>query len=146
MEHPIEIAARFEAAYEALAVNDVSLFLSAFAPNARWSMQGNVTSLPFAGNRSGHAAIREMIRLIYVEFKMRDFFIDDIIIGEHSAAIRWSAMATSKATGQQFALNVFDHIVLQKGLIVSLTQFFDTAAVAATAGRIALVTADTSVG
>jgi ketosteroid isomerase-like protein len=131
----IDMAARLEAAYEALSVDDVALFLAAFSQSARWSLQGNIAGLPFAGMQSGHAEIRRMIRRIYDEFKMRDFFIEDIIVGDASAAVRWSALATSKQTGRQLQLDVFDHIVLNDGLIVSLTQFFDTAAIADAAGR-----------
>jgi ketosteroid isomerase-like protein len=141
----IDIAARLEAAYEALSVDDVALFLAAFSPVARWSMQGNIAGLPFAGNQTGHAEIVRMIRHIYDEFKMRDFFIEDIIVGETSAAVRWSALATSKHTGRQQQLDVFYHIVLDDGLIVSLTQFFDTAAIADAAGRMRRVSGENSV-
>jgi ketosteroid isomerase-like protein len=134
-EKHIDIAAKLEAAYEALSVDDVGLFLAAFSPTARWSLQGNIAGLPFAGMKSGHAEIRRMIRRIYDEFKMRDFFIEDIIVGDTSAAVRWSALATSKQTGRQQHLEVFDHLMLHEGLIVSLTQFYDTAAVADAAGR-----------
>jgi ketosteroid isomerase-like protein len=136
----IETAAHLEAAYEALSVDDIDLFLSAFAPQARWRLLGNSAGLPFAGIRTGHDDIRAMITCIYDHFKMRDFFIEDILVHGHSAGIRWSALATSKDTARQSAIEVFDHIILQDGLIISLTQFFDTAAVADAAGRMARVT------
>ena len=130
----LEIADWLDATYEALSVNDIDLFLTAFAPDARWTSLGQTTQLPFVGARIGHRAIREMIDLIYAEFKMRDFFIEDIIANGNAAAVRWSAMATSHATGQQSQIEVFDHIIIADRRIVSLTQFFDTAAVATTAG------------
>lgn len=132
---PSDTSAWLDAAYEALSINDIDLFLSAFAPKARWNLLGHGAGLPFAGVRVGHGAIRDMIKEIYTEFEMRDFFIEDIIVGEHGAAVRWSAMATARNTGRKSQIEVFDHIVMQKGLIVSLTQFFDTAAVADAAGR-----------
>lgn len=135
----IEILDRLDAAYEALSNNDLDLFLTAFLPEARWNLLGQGTGMPFSGQRVGTAAIREMIQLIYAEFKMRDFFIEDIIANENSAAVRWSVLSTSLATGQQAQLEVFDHIVIKDGKIASLTQFFDTAAVAATAGKFAIV-------
>jgi ketosteroid isomerase-like protein len=131
----IEIAARIEAACEALASDDIDLFLSAFAPDARWRLLGHNAGLPFSGNHAGHGAIRQMIASIYELFKMRDFFVEDIIVNGDSAAVRWSALATSKDTARQSAVEVFDHIIMRDGLIVSLTQFFDTAAVADVAGR-----------
>ena len=130
----IEIVDRLDAAYEALSLNELDLFLSAFTPDARWMLHGKGAGLPFAGLRTGHAEIRRMIELIHVDFKMRDFFVEDIVANETSAAVRWSAMSTSTATGQQFQIEVFDHIILEGGKIKSLTQFFDTAAVAASAG------------
>jgi ketosteroid isomerase-like protein len=135
----IEVMDRLDAAYEALSSNDLDLFLSAFAPDARWNLLGQGTGMPFSGIRVGTDAIREMISLIYADFKMRDFFIEDIIANENSAAVRWSVMSTSLSTGQQAYLEVFDHIILQGGKIASLTQFFDTAAVAVTSGRVTKV-------
>jgi ketosteroid isomerase-like protein len=132
----IEIVDQLDATYEALSVNDIDLFLSSFTADARWMMLGRSVALPFAGWRVGHDQIREMIGLIYAEFKMRDFFIDDIIANETSAAVRWSAMATAIKTGNQSQIEVFDHIVLRDGKIASLTQFFDTAAIADVSGRI----------
>lgn len=132
----IDIAARLEAAYEALSVDDIDLFLSAFAPHARWRLLGNNAGLPFAGLRTGHDDIRAMIGMIHEHFKMRDFFIEDVLVHGSSAAVRWSAMATSKDTGRQSAMEVFDHMVMQDGQIISLTQFFDTAAIADAAGHI----------
>jgi ketosteroid isomerase-like protein len=131
----LETAARLEAAYEALSVDDIDLFLTAFSPTARWRLLGNSAGLPFAGIQNGHDGIRAMIISIYDHFKMRDFFVEDVLVHGHSAAVRWSAMATSKDTARQSAIEVFDHIILQDGLIISLTQFFDTAAVADAAGR-----------
>lgn len=138
----IETAARLEAAYEALSVDDIDLFLSAFAPHARWRLLGNNAGLPFAGHRHGHGEIKVMIALIYEHFKMRDFFIEDVLVHGHSAAVRWSAMATSKDTARQSAIEVFDHIIMQDGLIISLTQFFDTAAIADAAGSMRRVAGD----
>ncbi len=135
----IEIADWLDAVYEALSVNDLDLFLSAFDPDARWCLLGHSAHLPFAGLRVGHAAIREMIGLIYRDFRMRDFFIEDIIANEGSAAVRWSALATSRATGRETHVEVFDHILFEGRSIRSLTQFFDTAAVGTSAGRIELV-------
>jgi ketosteroid isomerase-like protein len=140
--HEIEIAARIEAAYDALASDDIDLFLSAFAENARWRLLGQNAGLPFSGNHTGHAAIRRMINSIYEVFKMRDFFVDDIIVQGDSAGVRWTALATSRDTARQSAVEVFDHIVMRDGLIVSLTQFFDTAAVADVAGRMKRVTVE----
>jgi ketosteroid isomerase-like protein len=131
----IEVIDWLDATYEALSVNDLDLFLSAFSEDARWRMLGQPAVLPFAGWRTGHGPIREMIGLIYADFKMRDFFVDDIIANETSAAVRWSAMATSLKSGAQSQIEVFDHIVLRDGKIASLTQFFDTAAIADVAGR-----------
>ncbi len=116
-------------------MDDIDLFLSAFSPNARWRLLGNNAGLPFAGTRQGHDQIRHMIAQIYDHFKMRDFFIEDVLVDGQSAGVRWSAMATSKDTARQSAIEVFDHILMQDGLIMSLTQFFDTAAVADVAGR-----------
>jgi ketosteroid isomerase-like protein len=141
-QHYIEVMDRLDAAYEALSVNDMDLFLTAFSPDARWNLLGSGAGLPFAGLRCGHAAIREMIGLIFAEFKVRDFFIEDIIANESAAAVRWSALTTAINTGKQAQIEVFDHIVMQNGLIISLTQFLDTAAVAETAGRIQRVTLD----
>lgn len=135
----IEIADWLDATYEALSVNDIDLFLTAFRPDARWNILGHGTGMPFSGLRIGTDAIREMIRLIYADFKMRDFFIEDIIANGNAAAVRWSALSMSLATGQQAHLEVFDHIIIQDGKIASLTQFFDTAAIAVTAGRVATV-------
>ncbi|MGL4439318.1 MAG: nuclear transport factor 2 family protein [Bosea sp. (in: a-proteobacteria)] len=132
----IEIADWLDATYEALSLNDIDLFLTAFAPDARWNLLGQGTGMPFFGLRIGKSAIREMIHLIYADFKMRDFFIEDIIANEHAAAVRWSVLSTSLSTGQQAHLEVFDHIIIHEGKIASLTQFFDTAAVAVTAGRV----------
>ena len=140
--HEIEIAARIEAAYEALAADDIDLFLSAFAENARWRLLGHNAGLPFSGNHVGHAAIRGMIDSIYELFRMRDFFVDDIIVQGDSAGVRWTALATFRDTGRQSAVEVFDHILMREGLIVSLTQFFDTAAVADVAGRMKRVPND----
>jgi ketosteroid isomerase-like protein len=131
----IEIASRIEAAYEALAADDIDLFLSAFAEDARWRLLGHNAGLPFSGNHTGHAAIRRMIASIYELFKMRDFFVEDILVSGESAGVRWTAVATSKDTARQSAVEVFDHIIMRDGMIVSLTQFFDTAAVADVAGR-----------
>jgi ketosteroid isomerase-like protein len=138
----IEVADWLDAAYEALSVNDLDLFLTAFAPDARWNLLGHATGMPFAGVRVGTHAIREMIQLIYADFKMRDFFIEDIIANKNAAAVRWSVMSTSLSTGQQAHLEVFDHIIIHDGKIASLTQFFDTAAVAATAGRLNAIKAE----
>jgi ketosteroid isomerase-like protein len=132
----IEVIDWLDATYEALSLNDIDLFLSAFAPDARWRLQGQTAGLPFAGLRVGHDAIREMIAMIYADFKMRDFFIEDIIANETSAAVRWSVLATAIHTGHRSQLEVFDHIVLREGKIASLTQFFDTAAVADASGHI----------
>lgn len=138
----LEIADWLDATYEALSLNDLDLFLSAFDTNARWNLLGQSTGMPFFGVRIGKAAIREMIQLIYADFKMRDFFIEDIIANESAAAVRWSVLSTSLSTGQQAHLEVFDHIIIQDGKIASLTQFFDTAAIAATAGRVVPVKAN----
>lgn len=132
----IETADWLDATYEALSLNNLDLFLTAFHSNARWNIQGQATGMPFSGQRVGTVAIREMIQLIYADFKMRDFFIEDIIANENAAAVRWSVLSTSLATGQQAHLEVFDHIIIQDRKIASLTQFFDTAAVAVTSGRV----------
>ena len=138
----IEVADWLDATYEALSVNDIDLFLSAFAVDARWNLFGQGTGMPFSGLRVGREAIREMIDLIYADFKMRDFFVEDIIANENAAAVRWSVLSTSLSTGQQAHLEIFDHIIIQDGKIASLTQFFDTAAVAVTAGRVTPVRGD----
>jgi ketosteroid isomerase-like protein len=138
----IEIASRIEAAYEALAGDDVDLFLSAFAQDARWRLLGHNAGLPFTGNHTGHGAIRRMIASIFELFKMRDFFVEDIIVQGESVGVRWSAVATSKDTARQSAVEVFDHIIMRDGMIVSLTQFFDSAAVADVAGRMKRITQD----
>lgn len=135
----IEIADWLDATYEALSVNDLDLFLSAFAPNARWHLQGERAGLPFSGLKVGQKAIREMIEMIYSNFKMRDFFIEDIIVNQNAAAVRWSVLSTSLSTGQQAHLEIFDHIIIHDGKIASLTQFFDTGAVAVNVGRVAPV-------
>jgi ketosteroid isomerase-like protein len=135
----IEVMDRIDAAYEALAANNIDLFLSAFHPDARWNLLGTGVGLPYAGLRVGHDEIRKMIQLIYADFKLRDFFIEDIIANENAAAVRWSVLSTSLYTGKQAHLEVFDHIIIQDGVIASLTQFFDTAAVAVTSGRVAPV-------
>ena len=132
----LEVADWLDAAYEALSVNDIDLFLTAFAQEARWNLQGRSAGLPFAGVKVGHLAIREMIAAIHAEFRICDFFVEDIVANQESAAVRWSAMATSIVTGRQLQLDVFDHIVIKDGKIVSLTQFFDSAAIAATAGNV----------
>jgi ketosteroid isomerase-like protein len=141
----IETIDWLDATYEALSKDDFELFLSAFAPEARWNLLGHGVGLPFAGLRVGHNAIRQMIGQIYSEFQMRDFFIDDIIANERSAAVRWSAMATSVRTAKRSQIDVFDHIVFEGRQIVSLTQFYDTAAIAETAGRIVRAGHDTQV-
>lgn len=138
----IEIADWLDAAYEALSINDIDLFLTAFAPNARWNLLGHGTGMPFAGVHVGKESIRQMIQLIFADFKMRDFFIEDIIVNGNAAAVRWSVLSTSLSTGHQVQLEVFDHIILQDGKIASVTQFFDSAAVAVTAGRVAPVRAE----
>lgn len=132
----IETIDWLDATYEALSQNDFELFLSAFSPQARWNLLGHGIGLPFAGLRIGHQAIRQMIGEIYSEFQMRDFFVDDIIANERSAAVRWSALATGIRTGKRSQIDVFDHILFEGRQIVSLTQFYDTAAIADAAGRI----------
>lgn len=129
-----------DSVYEALSVNDIDLFLSAFSPKARWHILGHRSGLPFSGIKVGHSEIRDLIRMIHVDFKMQDFFIEDIIVNQHSGAVRWSALSTSVATGEQAQIEVFDHIVFEGRQIMSLTQFFDTASVAASAGMIRTVT------
>jgi ketosteroid isomerase-like protein len=138
-EDLIDIADRIQGAYEALSHNDVDLFLTAFTPQARWHLLANGAGLPFTGVHIGQQAIRKLIGSIFRDFTMRDFFIDDIIVGEHSAAVRWSALSTSIATGRKSQIDVFDHLVLHEGRIMSLTQFFDTAAVAEAAGRLRVI-------
>jgi hypothetical protein len=128
-----------DSVYEALSVNDIDLFLSAFSPKARWHILGHRSGLAFSGIKVGHAEIRDLIRMIYSDFKMRDFFIEDIIVNRRSGAVRWSALSTSIATGEQAQIEVFDHIVFEGRQILSLTQFFDTASVAASAGMIKTV-------
>ena len=139
LEDSIEIADRIQGAYEALAISDIDLFLSAFTPDARWHLLANGAGLPFTGVHIGQVAIRRLISSIFREFTMRDFFIDDMIVGENSAAVRWSSLSTSIATGRQSQIDVFDHLVLQDGRIASLTQFFDTAAVAEAAGLVRVI-------
>lgn len=131
----IEVVDWLDATYEALSRNEIDLFLTSFSPQARWNVAGAGSGFPFTGLRVGHDAIRQLIGEIYSEFRMRDFFIEDIIANENSAAVRWSALATSIATGRPSQVEVFDHIVIREGLIVSLTQFLDTAAIASAAGK-----------
>jgi ketosteroid isomerase-like protein len=138
-EHALEVADRIQGAYEALGFNDIDLFLSAFTPDARWHLLANGAGLPFTGVHIGQQAIRQLIGSIFRDFTMRDFFVDDVIVGENSAAVRWSALSTSIATGRKSQIDVFDHLVLHEGRIASLTQFFDTAAVAESAGLVRVI-------
>ncbi len=139
----IETIDWLDATYEALSRNDIDLFLTSFAADARWNVVGAGSGLPFAGQRTGHLAIREIIGLIYSEFRIRDFFIEDIIANEGSAAVRWSALATSIATGRATQIEVFDHLVIRGRLILSVTQFLDTASVASAAGKMRPVMQET---
>lgn len=135
----IEVVDWLDATYESLSRNEIDLFLTSFTPDARWNVVGVESGFAFTGLHVGHDAIREMIGQIYAEFRMRDFFIEDIIANENSAAVRWSAMATSIATGQAAQIEVFDHLIMRDRLIVSVTQFLDTAAIANAAGKMRLV-------
>lgn len=130
----IEVIDWLDATYEALSRNKIDMFLTSFSPAARWNIMGAGAGLPFVGSRTGHDGIRQTIQLIYREFDFQDFFIEDIIANEFSAAVRWSALATSIRTDKPAQIEVFDHILIRDRLIVSITQFFDTAAVAGAAG------------
>ncbi|MCU0733883.1 MAG: nuclear transport factor 2 family protein [Hyphomonas sp.] len=130
----LEIADWLDATYEALAEHDIGLFLSSFAPDARWTLQGHSVGLRYAGTHIGRDAIARLVSGIVSDFRPRDFFVEDIIVGEGTAAVRWSVMLHALQTGRMRHLEVFDHVVFRDGAIRSLTQFFDSGAVAATAG------------
>ncbi|MBM6754901.1 nuclear transport factor 2 family protein, partial [Lactobacillus alvi] len=48
------------------------------------------------------------------------------IIDGPEVALRWHANLRNRGTGEPGEMSVFDHIVVQNGLITSYTEFLDT--------------------
>jgi ketosteroid isomerase-like protein len=87
---------------------------------------GGPSSLPGPWVFNGRAEVIQAIGVIDTNLEFLHFDILDMIIEGPEVALRWHATFRNRGTGEPGDMSVFDHIVVQNGLITSYTEFLDT--------------------
>ncbi len=87
---------------------------------------GGPPSLPGPWIFDGQDEVIQAIGVIDTNLEFLHFDILDMIIDGQEVALRWHATFRNRGTGEPGDMSVFDHIVVQNGLISSYTEFLDT--------------------
>jgi ketosteroid isomerase-like protein len=87
---------------------------------------GGPPSLPGPWIFDGQQQMIDAVATIDTNLEFLSFEIIDMIIDGSEVALRWHALLRNRGTGESGELSVFDHIVIQNGLITSYTEFLDT--------------------
>lgn len=122
--------------YAALIRGDVEEFASYFAPDGRINVIGNPVLSPSAGLRIGRDSIARFLAGLHVENGYLGHHISDIIHEGDQIAVRWQVEVRFLASGRVSSFEMLDHMRLRDNLIVELTHYHDTGAMAIANGRI----------
>jgi ketosteroid isomerase-like protein len=94
--------------------------------DVRFRILGGPPSLPGPWIFDGQQQMIDAIATIDTNLEFLSFDIVDMIIDGSEVALRWHAALQNRGTGETGDLSVFDHIVIQNGLITSYMEFLDT--------------------
>jgi ketosteroid isomerase-like protein len=118
-----EVAAFVEKTYAARKAGDLEGVVKAFAPNA-------VMSLPGFVRAEGADEIRTTLKALIGDFEFLEINPVDLIVEGTRAALHWRLRLRHAPSGEIRETEVCDVWRFQNGLVVSFTQFCDTAMVA----------------
>jgi ketosteroid isomerase-like protein len=91
---------------------------------------GDPVLIPFARRHSGIEEVAALIAGIDMEFEMLNQDIVELLVDGDRAAVRWLSTSRHRGTGAWVSVEALDHLILRHGKIASVTEFFDTAAIA----------------
>ncbi len=91
---------------------------------------GDTTAIPFARSHFGLEAVCAMVDQINMEFEFMQFWIYRILIDGDRVALHRAANVRHRGTGARGYSESLDYLTIRDGKIVSMTEFFDTRAVA----------------
>ena len=104
------------------------------APEVVYRMVGHRSYSPFSGAFHGPDAVIAGIRELNIEFEFHDMIIDQIIIEDENAAVRWHGRWRNRGTGASANFEGFAHLVFRDSKLASYTNFVDTALAANISG------------
>lgn len=119
-----------ENAYAARVKRDLDGVMAAFHPGCRFELSVSGENADFGAACSGRDAVRNQIGALIEAFDFEDFTITDLIVDGERAVLRWQALVTARANGQQDRFTVVDVMSFADGKIESFEQFTDSAKVA----------------
>jgi ketosteroid isomerase-like protein len=124
--------------FEWRAVFDIDSMTGMMAPDAVFRVLGSPTIIPFAGRFVGLAAIREAYRIKNTEYGLRHQDIRNLIVDGDTVAISRTAHLRHRGTCVARHVDFFDWLRFRDGLIVELTTFGDTMAIADLLGNLSI--------
>lgn len=126
----IEHEALVRRLYKARHAKDYRTVIAGFHPQAHFRLVGVVPGTPFSGLRIGRDRIFESIQQFDVAFEMFDFEVTEIIFEDPKAALTWRTRIRNRGAGPTLEIEGSDFAAYEDGLIISFTQYYDTAAMA----------------
>jgi ketosteroid isomerase-like protein len=114
-------------AYDARRESDLEGLMSAFHPDAVFTLVGDKSSLAVVGTARGHRELRETLRGFIATFDFVTREILSVIVEGDRAAVHSRLVVRYSPTGETRTADVLDVLRFQDGKIVELIEFADTA-------------------
>ena len=116
--------------YAARVRGDLDGVMQVFAEDASFRLNAAPPQVHLAHFAQDRDALRTSLAQLIDTFSFSDLQILDSIVEGSKVAVRLSFTVKAKPTGNVSRMEVFDLFEFKDGKIVSMTQFFDTAAAA----------------
>ena len=122
--------------YGARVDGDAELFSRCFTQDGTLTILGDRHFLPQAGRYQGRKTIRDVVSAMASDMDCLDACLIDVIADGNRAVVHWHMTLRGTTSGSIADFDVADHLILRDGLVVSATEFIDTASLGLVAGRI----------
>lgn len=113
--------------YECFGTGDVEGLLSLFSEDIIWSVP-EIENAPFAGTRSGTAAVAEFFTQLVESEDLTRFEPLEFIAEGDKVVVLGESAATVRSTGKTYETEWVQVFHLQDGKVTEFKEFFDNAA------------------
>jgi len=116
--------------------NSVEDCVACFAPHSMFELCGSSDSSPIPCRCEGdHDALRDILTVLVNTWRWTDIEYRALVIDGDQVSVRYNLTTEFVPLNEVVTTQVLDHLVVREGLIVSLSEFVDTAMVASLAAR-----------
>jgi len=114
-------------AYEARGKGDLEGLMTAFHPDAVFTLVGDSRALEVAGSVHGHGSVREALRGFIATFDFLERQILSEVVEGDRAAVHSRLVVRYGPTEEIRTADVLDLLTFKDGKIIELVEFADTA-------------------